>query len=1110
MKQQITRLLLSSGLAILALSACTKEIPYEEKLKVEVLDRSSFDTGSDYLMSSSMLNASRSSTEALPFSMGDNKRIRFEWSKTSLRVVEMEKDQRFKGNETNNKLVLEIPVDYVDYQCSKDKYGECTNSEEERSDVSWEQKTKFKFRPEAAKSARLEILPILLDNELSGGFCYDEVSSRVVDLKLEKDAFNMAIERTFRLNAYCLETNDLADSTVSAVFHYSFVKASSVLSKDFKTVQYPSGDEDAFGFFKTESQELDTDNNTSVNGERSIMNHWNPNRSEITYLLSDEFKKPEHAKIRQLTEQVVGSLNSGLAQAGAKFRINLKDAEGKSPGDIRNSMIVLVEDPVASSIIGYGPQTEDPVTGEIISARTVMFLGTIKKYIKYTYDDILREKKAIQLEKLRAAQQPAPGGDQNTGEDNGGLVIEDALKARLAQGLFKSQNLHDLATYKAPTSTVSTGGETSVVEGAKIKRIEKELHTSRAQRNMDYEGGAQAHLKYLQEAKNCAYGLNADLASASISGRLIDAFADDAKPWEQLSASEQQKVIDIILPEIWVPTLIHEMGHNLGLRHNFKGSEDPKNFYTPEELQKLGIDHEIPFSTVMEYGDDLKALPVLGKYDIAALKFAYAQKVELADGKVVPVKNTIEETLKEESDKAGSEVSLKEYGYCSDEHTGINAGCRRFDLGVTLTEIVENEIKNYKNAYERRNKRAGRSSFSVVDDIAYAGRIRSVFQGLRLMQESYESIKHRFGIPDGHKIWETNAFLKDLKTASTKSGQFLMSVIATPDLTCALVDIRNPGVLVQVIRLDDLDASQMSCFELNMADFGAPNLAVAGQYGRLFQSRKDPKDTKHPYADQIDVRGYWIDKLIASRMLFARDLGISILDKETDNFTDRPDLAPAVADLTKAMLLNKVTGEQDLELASGEILRMDLPVDSKVQVQKPLFSGLARVLGIPNETVSFSQVLVDTIAQREVNKDHVLEGNAFMDTLRVGRTYLGDRWSADHQMLDISDVRFMASSKNTLARTAMDQHRMSSSMQAVEKRDIKDDQNNVIKTGRDRLKELRDILKAKGQKPLPMTDDEKDVWKLGEEKITDYLNGDLEQPEFFKELLLILPAASKN
>ena len=73
-------------------------------------------------------------------------------------------------------------------------------------------------------------------------------------------------------------------------------------------------------------------------------------------------------------------------------------------------------------------------------------------------------------------------------------------------------------------------------------------------------------------------------------------------------------------------------------------------------------------------------------------------------------------------------------------------------------------------------------------------------------------------------------------------------------------------------------------------------------------SKKDPDSDNH-YADQIDVRGIWIDKLIATKALFQRQLGVSTFDKYTDSFADRQDIVQNMAEMTYSLMMNKVTAE---------------------------------------------------------------------------------------------------------------------------------------------------------------------------------------------------------
>ncbi|MGE0634244.1 MAG: zinc-dependent metalloprotease, partial [Pseudobdellovibrionaceae bacterium] len=867
---------------VMVLSACTKELPMDKLFKGEAMPKSKIDIASEFIYSASMGKASRTSPDAFPYMFADSKRVKLEWGEKSLKVVETERDARFGENKTNDKLVLEIPVTHSDYQCAKDKYGECTNKEEV-VDTKWDKKSYFEVQSDAPKSGQLDLLPMLGPSDEEDQKCYEEVSARIKDFSVEKEAINFSVERTFKTNIKCLSTIDtLADTNVSAVFHYSMVKASAILSPGFKTVEYPNVDEQTFGYFNTKRSSLDVGNNKTQSGEKTIMNHWNPERKEIIFHLSDEFKKPENATIKKLTQQTIETLNHGLGEAGAKFKVSLQDPSGKVPGDIRNSMIVLVEDPVASSVIGYGPQTEDPVTGEIISARTVMFLGTIKSNIKIMYDEILKKKQEAKEEAAKAvAKSPMDLGLASR------VTVGEKIKAKLARATFTSKDLESIV--------VSTGASASAEEKAAEKKgssakeiavklnadqIIKDVRNYKKNINPEYVlGDAVSKFRYQHQVKNCALGHGADFSPTSVSTELLAKFPDDAKPWVSLTDAEKQNAIDILLPEVWVPTLIHELGHNLGLRHNFEGSEDKNNFYSDDELKARKMDHRAVSSSVMDYVEDVKALQVLGKYDIAALKFAYAKKVETAEGKIIDVEENLTQMK-----KANSALALKKYGYCTDEHTGINAGCRRFDEGTSLVDIAKGLIKSIEERYTIRNKRNDASDMSLLRDYTHYRRMFGLFVELRAMQEVYERVKYLGKVRDNDPIWVDEPDYADIKGASLLAGQYLMKVLSTPDLTCLVAREENPNVISDMVPLHQIRKGAVSCLDLKL---NSPFIML-GEAGKLINAGKDPDSTNN-YVDQIDVRGYWLAKLAASRVLFARSLNNSSFDKNTDNFMDRPE-----------------------------------------------------------------------------------------------------------------------------------------------------------------------------------------------------------------------------
>lgn len=1102
--------------SLIAVSACTKKIPMEQlpaEQKEKDISKSLLDTNSVYLYSASQQNASRSASDAFPFQAGDNKRVKIELTKESLRIIELERDERFASNAMNNKMVLEIPVQYVQYGCKKDRFGECTNTEEENTDLNWDQRDTVRVKLEEVKAGELELLPIL-SSSLFGKNCYENVSSRLVKSDIEKDAINFQIERTFKTKLGCLpdDATSLSDATISAIYHYSLVKTSAILSKDYQTISYPEGsqDEQTFGFFSSQRTQLDVDNNNTTKSSVQIMNRWNPNRTEIVYHLSDEFAKPENKILKDLTFKTVSNLNKGLEEAGVKFRINLKEPSGKVPGDIRNSMIILVEDPVASSVIGYGPQTEDPLTGEIVSARTVMFLGTIKKFAKYTYDEIIRERKAKRLTTQKMAGFTlAPQLVANvealkkTGKVFGATSLMDSVMAQVSS---------------APAAVVSSQklASKSLIDSAVKPQIQKAVQSLRnytARKNDLYAGNDLAtKIRYLQEVKNCAFAPAMEASVANISEKVLAEFPEDAKPWDQLSDLEKEKALAVILPEIWVPTLIHELGHNLGLRHNFAASEDKDNFYSEQELAKMGSDHKMPFSSVMDYGNDLKTLPVLGKYDIAALKFGYLRQVtHVADGKesTVEVKTTLDDM---------PDLTLKEFKFCTDEHAGINAGCKRFDLGTNYTEIVQNLIKDYENAYTTRNLRDGRASFSHMTDLAYMSRISNVFHELRVMMEVRERIKYSFNVADNAPEWESIPFLKDLKQATLLGGSFLAKVLLVPDVHCAVALASKPQEIIGVLAASQVDPNALSCKDLSLK----PEYKIVGQAGKSLNSKKDP-NSKNNYMDQIDVRGIWLDKVAAMQALTARTIDVSTMNGHTDNFLNVPELRKGIVEVLQGIISNNVVDKVDFTMIDGSKKQFEISYDmnesqvinhpmildildargaSDVQKQKVLSKLGVQATG----TTPLKKILATKLAVNSVDPNRVhTADNALKDSVSVFKFDAVTKVDiGSNKRITIDGVQYVAGAQNGFANQAIELIPQVRLMSVLDE---------------DTLAQVM-ALKQKGQKlpevPEQATADEKAKFaqtkavfeKVEASTIEGFLYGLVKDEKFYAELLQVLPAAN--
>lgn len=1071
--------------------SCTEKRPYDTIYKGDLRLQTKSDVCNDeeYLYVPSTVEASRTTSATRPHWMGEAKRVRLVCAEHEIQVVEIDPEAQLNGNPTNQLPVLSIPMRHIDFKCTEDANGKCTNKEEENADIPWQRKGFVEIRPEEMKVQEVNWLPEQITNLFYP--CFTPQGESLIVSKIEKDAINITLEKSFQTSVACAgdALEDLKQLGFRVRYHYSLVKLSSLKSADYKRVEYPRSEENTFGFFNTKTRKLDVDNNDMERGEKTYINRWAPGK-KIVYHLSEGFAQPENQVFREATIAAVQSINQSLGRAGATIQIELQDyTPGLMTGDLRINSIVLEEDPLAAGVIGYGPTAADPVTGEIVHGRTVMYLGTLRKYIKYTYDEFARAKVEADLAATIAEKATANSSQQKI------TVGQELSKVRAP---IEKQAIEQMkfAFHKAIKSDSNI---LTVADEARVSRAPANVSADKkfaVNRKLLKERAANPLLRKISRAtlkdqvdfvmrKNCFFNadeINFNGAMEAAVLKLVEEMNGFA--WIDLDEKAHAKIIETMTPFVWVPVLVHEMGHNLGLRHNFAGSEDKENYYSKDELASMGVSRPVKYSSVMDYAyTSTNELPVMGKYDVAALRYAYARQVELKDGSVVSVDKF--------HSTAGAE--LKEYKFCTDEHVDLNPNCNVFDEGTNFTEMAQHHIRSYKEGYKRVNFRNGRRSFSLMSDGAYAARLENNFGSLRRLFERYEDIKHTFGLADDSELWQSVDFLKDLKQATILSAQFFTEVLKTADLTCAVAAKAKPTEIIGVIGLRELSPSAISCFDEENVQL-AEKYMVVGQGGKSFNSLKDPLSTNF-YADQIDVRGIWIDKLMALEALTARKTGISTFDEFTDNFLDIADVNKEVEETLASLVTDETVSDVEFTTIFGQTGNIQLNVrffnDQDIQnshrIRIPLDGSVAQRFGLPNDNVTFQAMVLKSLRRELPSPEQIEDTTSLLNSVRVlpGRPMDG-RPDSDYISIDLGVDRFFTLASSELSSLSMLSYEVVSTLDSI---------------APDKLEKIVAEVKAGKAAPKDATDAEKTAYQLGESVLDRYLEGGFQSKKYYSQVV---------
>ncbi len=323
-------------------------------------------------------------------------------------------------------------------------------------------------------------------------------------------------------------------------------------------------------------------------------------------------------------------------------------------GDLRYSFLHWVDRPQVQGPLGYGPSSTDPETGEIISASAYIYGGALDIYSKFAADSVQLANGKLDVDDLLSGKtisdvlhESAAASKARTNE-----TMSDAAKSAIQARLKALGPTRDSRLVK-----VGAGIDDQPLRQIKGTALEKLLFNDDVLPAIipGYRPGDAVPTDVFDRAMKMPW-----LSSQAREERrdrfqkfaqhgcvYMAEFADDAILGTALELDKQKLSADALFKKlralIFRGLTDHELGHTMGLRHNFAASSDALNYRddywniraTVTDSQTWESEHKLSehaYASVMDYGARFNSdVHGLGKYDTAAIRFGYGQLFDLID-----------------------------------------------------------------------------------------------------------------------------------------------------------------------------------------------------------------------------------------------------------------------------------------------------------------------------------------------------------------------------------------------------------------------------------------------------------------------------------------------